>query len=37
MGVQGLWSLLEPVGKIVPLEGMAGKVLAVGILLHFVS
>ncbi|KAL0273532.1 UNVERIFIED_CONTAM: hypothetical protein PYX00_006165 [Menopon gallinae] len=31
MGVHGLWNLLEPVGKIIPLEGMAGKVLAIDV------
>ena len=30
MGVHGLWSLLEPVGKPVPLETLENKVLAVG-------
>lgn len=32
MGVHGLWKLLEPSGQMVPLESLAGKVLAVGIL-----
>ena len=31
MGVLGLWSLLEPVGKPVPVESLAGKVLAVDV------
>ena len=30
MGVHGLWSLLEPVGKPVPLETLENKILAVG-------
>jgi len=30
MGVHGLWNLLEPVGKPVPLETLENKVLAVG-------
>lgn len=33
MGVTGLWSLLEPAGKPVPLESLENKVLAVGMLL----
>jgi hypothetical protein len=32
MGVNGLWKLLEPSGKPVPLETLENKVLAVGIL-----
>ena len=31
MGVLGLWTLLEPVGKPVRVESLAGKVLAVDI------
>lgn len=30
MGVTGLWRLLEPAGKPVPLETLENKVLAVG-------
>ena len=30
MGVQGLWSVLEPAGKPVALESLENKVLAVG-------
>ena len=30
MGVQGLWSLLEPVGRRVNIEAISGKKLAVG-------
>jgi len=30
MGVHGLWNLLEPVGKPVPLESLENKILAVG-------
>ena len=30
MGVHGLWTLLEPVGKPVPLETLENKILAVG-------
>ena len=32
MGVNGLWKLIEPVGKPIPLESLENKVLAVGIL-----
>lgn len=32
MGVHGLWRLIEPSGKPVPLETLENKVLAVGIL-----
>lgn len=32
MGVHGLWRLIEPAGKPVPLESLENKVLAVGIL-----
>lgn len=32
MGVHGLWKLIEPTGKQVPLENLENKVLAVGIL-----
>lgn len=31
MGVQGLWKLIAPCGKMVPLEGMSNKVLAIGV------
>ena len=31
MGVLGLWTLLEPVGKPVPVESLSEKVLAVDI------
>ncbi len=31
MGVTGLWSLIEPAGKPVPLESLENKVLAVGL------
>ena len=31
MGVLGLWTLLEPVGKPVPVESLSGQVLAVDI------
>ena len=31
MGVLGLWTLLEPVGKPVRVESLSGKVLAVDI------
>lgn len=34
MGVQGLWKLVEPCGRMVPLEKLSNKVLAVGILLY---
>lgn len=41
MGVHGLWKLLEPAGKPVPLESLENKVLAVGILfttnIHFLT
>lgn len=30
MGVTGLWKLIEPCGKPVPVETLEGKVLAVG-------
>ena len=30
MGVHGLWTLLEPAGKPVPLESLENKILAVG-------
>ena len=30
MGVTGLWTLLEPAGKPVPLESLENKILAVG-------
>ena len=30
MGVTGLWSLVEPAGKPVPLESLENKILAVG-------
>lgn len=30
MGVSGLWTLLEPVGKRVNIKSLAGKTLAVG-------
>lgn len=30
MGVQGLWRLIEPSGKPVPLETLENKILAVG-------
>ena len=30
MGVNGLWSLLDPAGKPVPLESLENKILAVG-------
>ena len=30
MGVHGLWNLLEPVGKPVPLEALENKILAIG-------
>ena len=30
MGVIGLWSLLEPAGKPVPLESLENKILAIG-------
>ena len=33
MGVNGLWKLLEPVGRPVTLESLENKTLAVGILL----
>lgn len=33
MGVHGLWKLIEPSGKPVPVESLENKVLAVGILL----
>ena len=33
MGVHGLWKLLDPSGKPVPLETLENKILAVGILL----
>jgi len=36
MGVNGLWKLLDPSGKPVPLETLENKVLAVGILLSFI-
>lgn len=32
MGVNGLWKLLEPVGRPVTLESLENKTLAVGIL-----
>ena len=32
MGVTGLWTLLEPVSKPVPLETLGDKTLAVGML-----
>lgn len=35
MGVHGLWRLIEPSGKPVPLETLENKILAVGILLFF--
>lgn len=35
MGVHGLWRLIEPSGRPVPLETLENKVLAVGILLFF--
>ena len=34
MGVHGLWKLIEPAGKPVPLESLENKVLAVGILFN---
>jgi DNA excision repair protein ERCC-5 len=34
MGVNGLWKLLDPSGKPVPLETLENKVLAVGILYY---
>lgn len=34
MGVHGLWRLIEPSGKPVPLETLENKVLAVGILFN---
>ena len=30
MGVQGLWKLVEPIGRPVMLDTLDGKVLAVG-------
>lgn len=30
MGVTGLWKLIEPCGKPVPVETLEGKILAVG-------
>jgi DNA excision repair protein ERCC-5 len=30
MGVTGLWGLLEPAGKPVPLESLENKILAIG-------
>ncbi len=30
MGVQGLWSLLEPVGRRINIEALANKKVAVG-------
>lgn len=30
MGVHGLWRLIEPSGKPVPLESLENKILAVG-------
>lgn len=33
MGVTGLWKLIEPCGKPVPVETLEGKILAVGKLL----
>lgn len=37
MGVHGLWKLLEPAGKPVPVETLENKVLAVGILLKLLK
>jgi hypothetical protein len=34
MGVNGLWKLLDPSGKPVPLETLENKVLGVGILYY---
>ena len=31
MGVTGLWSLLEPVGKPIPLESLENKILAIDV------
>ena len=31
MGVQGLWALLEPAGKPIPLESLENKVLAIDV------
>ena len=31
MGVLGLWNLLEPVGKPVPIESLENKILAIDI------
>jgi hypothetical protein len=36
MGVNGLWKLLDPSGKPVPLETLENKVLAVGILYYYI-
>lgn len=35
MGVHGLWNLLEPVGKPIPMETLENKILAVGNYLHW--
>ena len=37
MGVQGLWPLLEPVGRRIKIEALANKTLAVGKLLHIMT
>lgn len=37
MGVHGLWKLIEPSGRVIPLESMADKILAVGILLFLID
>jgi DNA excision repair protein ERCC-5 len=30
MGVKGLWTLIEPAGKPIPLESLQNKILAIG-------
>lgn len=35
MGVTGLWKLIEPCGKPVPVETLEGKILAVGMIFFF--
>jgi hypothetical protein len=35
MGVLGLWGVIEPIGKPVPLETLEGKVLAIGEMKNF--
>ena len=37
MGVQGLWPLLEPVGRRINIQALAGKRLAVGALLQLLA